>query len=66
MSTEAQELIAEVRDHIAREEYPQAVALLRAAPSDRSGWEAHEQDEVACLVEFLGALDDPQTSMVRL
>ena len=66
MSTEAQELIAEVRGHIEREEYPQAVALLRGAPADRSGWAPHEGDEVACLSEFLEALNDPQTSMVRL
>ena len=66
MSTEAQELIVKVRDHIEREEYPQAVALLRNAPAGRSGWAAHEQDEVACLAEFLSALDDPKTSIVRL
>ena len=66
VSTEAQELIANVRDHIEREEYPQAVALLRDAPAARPGWAPHEHDEVACLAEFLSALDDPQTSMVRL
>ena len=66
MSAEAQELIAKVRDHIEREEYPQAVALLRGAPAVRSGWSPHEQDEVTCLEEFLGALDDPQASMMRL
>ena len=66
MNNEAQELIAHARELIEREEYAEATALLDNAPADRSDWEAHETDEVACLVEFLRALTDEEMSMVRL
>ena len=65
MSNQVEELIAAVRHHIENEDFPGAVALLKA-PGDRSTWTSHEQDEVACLVEFLDALNDSDMSMVRL
>ena len=65
MSNEAQELIAHARELITKEDYAQAVALLNKAPANQSAWEAHEVDEVACLVEFLHGLTDEEMSMVR-
>jgi hypothetical protein len=59
MNTSAQELIAQVRTCLAASEYAQAEALLRAAPSDQSGWTPQEQDEVRCLEEFVTNLRSP-------
>lgn len=60
MSAEAQEFIAQVRAHIVKEDYRQAVALLGNAPADRSAWTPQEKDEVRCLEEFLGNLKDTE------
>ena len=65
MSNQAEELIAAVRHHIEDEDFPGAVSLLNT-PGDRSNWTSHEQDEIACLVEFLDALNDSDLSMIRL
>ena len=65
MSNQAEELIAAVRHHIENEDFPGAVSLLNS-PGDRSDWTSHEQDEVACLVEFLDALNDSDMSMISL
>lgn len=59
MSAEAQQLIEQVRALIAKEEYPQAEALLRSAPADRTRWKPQENDEVICLEEFLQNLKSP-------
>jgi len=65
MSNQAEELISAVRNHIENEDFPGAVSLLNS-PGDRSDWTSHEQDEIACLVEFLDALNDSDMSMIRL
>jgi hypothetical protein len=65
MSNQAEELISAVRNHIEKEDFPGAVSLLNS-PGDRSDWTSHEQDEIACLVEFLDALNDSDMSMIRL
>lgn len=66
MGNAAQELIAQARDLISREEYAEAVVLLDSAPADQSDWEPHEVDEVACLAEFLRNLTDEEMSTLRL
>ena len=65
MSNEAQELIEQSRELITKEDYRGAATLLNA-PANRSDWEAHEVDEVECLVEFLLGLTDEEVSMVQL
>ena len=66
MSNEAQELIEQSRELITKEDYRGAATLLNNAPTNRSNWEAHEVDEVECLVEFLHGLTDEEMSMVQL
>jgi hypothetical protein len=55
----AEKLIQEVRAVISKEDYPQAVLLIRNAPADRSSWTPQERDEVLCLEEFLQNLNSP-------
>jgi hypothetical protein len=59
VSEAAQKLIQDVRAALAKEDYSQAAALLRDAPTDRASWTPQEKDEVRCLEEFLKNLDSP-------
>jgi hypothetical protein len=58
-ASEAQSLIHQVRLSISKEDYSQALALLRGAPADRAAWTPQEKDEVICLEEFLENLKSP-------
>ncbi|MCY4581570.1 MAG: hypothetical protein OXE50_02040 [Chloroflexi bacterium] len=66
MSSAAQELIAQARDLISREEFAEAVVLLDSVPANQPDWEPHEVDEVTCLAEFLRNLTDEEMSTLRL
>jgi hypothetical protein len=60
MSVEGQAFIAEVRAHLAKEDFQKAELLLRQAPVDRSGWRPQENDEVLALQEFIESLKYPE------
>jgi hypothetical protein len=56
MIVDAQQLIQQVRADLSAANYTEALARLRSAPRDQSGWTQQERDEVLCLEEFLNNL----------